>query len=134
MTPLPIRRVAMEAAWAPAAVFVLHVTLGAVIGHEHLVDPASHFFGGVAMAFFVRRSAVICHRLIGSATPLGLDLLAFGLTCAAAVFWELGEFGSDAALGTTTQHGLADTMRDLALGAGGATALLAVGAALRRRA
>jgi hypothetical protein len=38
------------------------------------------------------------------------------LTCAAALFWEFGEFIGDQYRGTYVQRGLGNTMRDLLLG------------------
>jgi di/tricarboxylate transporter len=54
--------------------------------------------------------------LFGKPSRLGIDLLAFGLTCAAALFWEFGEFISDQYRGIHVQQGLGNTMRDLLLG------------------
>ena len=118
-------RVAYEAAWAPVTVIALHVVLAKIFGHEPYVDPCVHFLGGAAMAFFVRRCAALGPQFVGSPSPLGLDLMAFGLACFAAVFWELGELGSDLVLGTNIQKDAHNTLRDLALGVAGAVAFLA---------
>jgi hypothetical protein len=123
---LPIlRRLAREAAWAPGAVLVLHLVAGALFGHEPLVDPVMHLLGGIAAAYFFRRAASVAGFLLGAPTRLGSDLLAFGLTNAAALFWEIGEFVLDHLARTTTQGDLENTMRDLMFGVTGAILYLA---------
>ena len=114
------------------AVLILHAVGGRMLGHEPYVDPIMHFLGGTAAALFLRHAASVAGRQLGVLTKLGLDLLAFGLTCATALFWEFGEFASDLLLGTRTQRSLGNTMRDLALGVGGAVAYLAIKRAMGR--
>ena len=119
--PVPsIIRVARQAAWAPLCVLVLHEAAARLLGHEPYVDPAMHFLGGAAAAFFIRYAASVADRLVGAPTEAALDLLAFGLTCAVALLWELGEFAADRFIGTHVQRGLENTMRDLVLGLVGA--------------
>jgi hypothetical protein len=120
-----IRRLAREAAWAPAAVLVLHLVAGALFGHEPVVDPVMHLLGGIAAAYFFRRASSIAGLLLGAPTRLGSDLLAFGLTSAAALFWEIGEFALDRLARTNTQGDLGNTMRDLIFGVTGAIVYLA---------
>lgn len=120
-----IRRLAREAAWAPGAVLVSHLVAGALFGHEPFVDPVMHLLGGVAAAYFFRRAASIAGLLLGAPTRLGTDLLAFGLTSAAALCWEIGEFTLDRLARTHTQGGLGNTMRDLISGVIGAVLYLA---------
>jgi hypothetical protein len=123
---LPIlRRLAREAAWAPGAVLVLHLVAGALFGHEPVVDPVMHLLGGIAAAYFFRRAASVAGFLLGTPTRLGSDLLAFGLTNAAALFWEIGEFVLDHLARTNTQGDLENTMRDLMFGVTGAILYLA---------
>ena len=120
-----LRHLLREAAWAPALVLVFHTVAGHFFGHEPVVDPISHFTGGMAAAFFFRRAAVSASELLGELTAAGLDVLSFALTCSIAVFWEIGEFASDRILGGNVQRGLGNTMRDLMCGiAGGALYLL----------
>src|SRR5262245_7881058 len=121
-----LRRLAKEAAWAPGAVLVLHLVAGAIFGHEPVVDPVMHLSGGIAAAYFFRRGASIAGVALGSPTRLGADLLAFGLTASAALFWEIGEYSLDRLAGTVTQGGLDNTMRDLIFGVTGAVLYLAV--------
>lgn len=120
-----LRRLAREAAWAPAAVFILHLPAGALLGHEPYVDPVMHLAGGISVAYFFRRAASIAGLLLGSPTRLGSDLMAFGLAAAAASFWEFGEFVLDCFVGTRFQLTLGNTMRDLMLGVAGAIVYLA---------
>lgn len=119
-----VRRVGREAAWAPVAVLLLHAAGGHLFGHEPYVDPIMHFLGGAATAFFLRRSCSIGRDGLGAPSPLAVDLLAFGLTCTVALFWEFGEFLSDRYIGTLTHTTVASTLRDLLLGVLGALAYL----------
>ena len=123
--PTILRRLAREAAWAPVLVLVLHLVAGALFGHEPVVDPLMHLSGGIAAAYFFRRGASIAGLAFGSPTRLGSDLLAFGLTIAAALFWEIGEYAADRLVGTVAQGGLDNTMRDLIFGVTGAVLYLA---------
>ena len=118
-------RVARHAAWAPLGVLFLHEVGARLLGHEPYVDPAVHFLGGAAATFFIRYAAANAGRVVGKPTQSFLDLLAFGLTCAVAVFWELGEFIADQYFGGNVQLGLGNTMRDLSIGMAGAIVYLA---------
>ena len=119
-----ILRVASGAAWAPLGVLVLHEAGARLLGHEPFVDPAMHFLGGMAAAFFLRYAGSLADRWVGAPTDVALDLLAFGLTCAVALVWEFGEFAADQYFGTHVQPGLANTMRDLSLGVAGSVVYL----------
>jgi hypothetical protein len=121
-----IRRVAREAAWAPLAVLVGHSVVGGLLGHEPYVDPAMHFLGGLAAAFFFRKAACLARDLLGTPTALALDLFAFGMTCAVALFWEFGEYAVDELFDAHVQGGLENTVRDLILGVSGAVCYLLV--------
>ena len=111
-----VGRVAREVGWAPVTVLVLHSVSGRIFGHEPYVDPAMHFSGGVVAAYFFRNAGSIGSRFLGTPTHLALDLLAFGLTCAVALLWELGELVSDEYLGTNVLRDVHNTVRDLFLG------------------
>jgi acyl dehydratase len=124
-------RVCREAVWAPVAVLLIHAVAGKLFGHEPYVDPVMHFSGGLAMAFFFQRTCSIASGLFGKPSRLAIDLLAFGLTCAAALFWEFGEFFGDLYRGTHVQRGLGNTMRDLLLGTSGGILYL-IAARIRR--
>ena len=104
-----------------------------MFGHEPYVDPIAHFSGGVAAAFFFRYACFLGRGFLGAPSPLALDLLAFGLTCSAALAWEFGEFASDVFLGTRIQYAVGNTMRDLMLGTLGGGIYVAAARVLRRR-
>lgn len=117
-------RRALRAAWAPGAVFLLHVFVSRVLNAYALFPPLDipmHFFGGVAIAYFC---AACLGALPDEAVAARFRIVLFGAatfasTCTAAVFWEFAEFLSDRYFGTHAQGGLEDTLLDLALGAGG---------------
>jgi hypothetical protein len=125
-------QLAKEVAWAPVAIFIIHAILGHIFGHEPYVDPVMHFMGGVAITYFLRRAVEIAPQYLGTPSGLGVDLLAFGLACFAALVWEFGELFSDIFLGTNIQRGAPNTLRDLALGLGGACVYLIVRRFCRR--
>ncbi len=119
-------RTTVAAGWAPLAVLILHELAGSHFGHEPYVDPVAHFSGGVAIAFFVRSACARDRGLLGRPSGLASDLIAFGLTVFVAMFWEIGEFGSDVFRGTRIQQDTGNMVRDLILGTlGGGVLLLA---------
>jgi hypothetical protein len=124
--PRSIARLLRQAAWAPITVVVGHEVAARIFGHEPVVDPIMHFSGGMAAAYFVRRACAVCPRLVGAPTPFVVDLLAFGIACSAALFWEFGEQLSDICLGSHIQTSVTNTLRDLELGVAGAATLLVV--------
>jgi hypothetical protein len=119
-----LRRIAVEAAWAPLAVLIGHQLGARLFGHEPYVDPLMHFAGGAAAAFFFRQASAIATEALGTMRDVALDLVGFGLACACAVLWEIGEFASDQVLGTHVQRSLENTMRDLLMGVTGAVLVL----------
>lgn len=126
-------RLIRSAAWVPLAVIALHSIAGQLFGHEPYVDPMTHFLGGTAAAFFVLQASSIASAALGTLKPAGRDLLALGITCAAALCWEVAEFASDRVLGTNVQRSLDNTMRDLILGAVGGVVCIAVSRAIEAR-
>ena len=124
-------KVLKSGGWAPLLVFATHVFIDRVIGLYELYPPTDipmHFAGGLAIAFFIStcfqnlpREAVKPERI----AILEL-LLAGSLTATAAVFWEFAEFTLDQVFGTNVQIGLANTMKDMALGVGGAIAYMTI--------
>jgi hypothetical protein len=118
-----------KAGWAPAAVFVLHV-LASRVFFLYVAYPATdiamHFLGGIAISFFFWRAGSLASRagVIGAVNRVGLGVITFGLTGAAAVFWEFTEYASDRYLGTTAQLGLADTLKDMFFGIAGGVVFL----------
>jgi hypothetical protein len=126
-----ILQICRGALWAPIIVLIVHGIAGKVFGHEPYVDPIMHFSGGLAIAFFCWRACSMSSELFGKPSRLAIDLLAFGLTCAAALFWEFGEFIADQVKGTRVQRGLGNTMRDLFLGTLGAIVFIIGARAVR---
>jgi hypothetical protein len=93
-----------------------------------------HFAGGVAITWFLHRAAVNASRA-GWLAPFHAAthvLLVLGCAGSTTVLWEFAEFISDRYFGTHAQGGLLDTLFDMALGCGGAIALVAVLVALSR--
>jgi hypothetical protein len=117
-------RTVTDAAWPGLVVLVAHAVLGELFGHEPYVDPAMHFAGGVAAAFFFTRLPRLFPEHLGEPTPLARALLGIGLTSAIAILWELGEYASDAFLGTHIQRDVGNMMRDLVNGMLGASVLV----------
>jgi hypothetical protein len=121
-----------RAGWAPIFVFLLHVFISRVLNGYILYPPLDipmHFFGGVAMAYFLAKSfAGLPEGAVAPALrPLAEFVVVLSLTATASVFWEFAEFTSDTLFGTHAQVDLDDTLLDMALGiAGGASYLLAV--------
>ena len=77
------------------------------------LDMPSHFAGGIAVTHFFRVALANAQAKIGR-IPRAVQLaLSLGLTVIAAVVWELLEYLSDVALGTTMTLGTADTLSDL---------------------
>ena len=124
-----------QAGWAPAALFLFHAYASRLLrlNESHpATDIAMHALGGLAIAFFFWRTASLAGAagVIGAINRTGLSVMVFGLTCAAAVFWEFGEYLSDRYLGTRAQLGLDDTLGDMLVGIVGGVALLAAARAL----
>lgn len=127
-----LKQIGRKALWAPVAVLIVHWLAGGWLGHEPFVDPVMHFSGGLTAAYFFWHAASYARRYLGDLSPLGLGLLSFGLTTAAAVGWEMAEFVGDRLRGTHVQVDLANTMRDLILGIAGAVVYLGIGRWLLR--
>ena len=126
-----IRKVLSVGGWAPAAVFLIHVTATQVFDAYAVfpqLDVPMHFVGGIAMAFFISR----CFRqlprdVVRSSRLVVLEaVLIASMTTTIAVLWEFAEFSLDQFVGSNVQVGLANTMQDLALGMLGAAVVVAV--------
>ncbi len=114
--------------WLPLSVLLAHEVCAHVIdGYRRWpsVDIPLHFFGGLAIAFFVSGTISVFteRRIIQSPEPVIRFLLMFGLTCAAAMFWEFAEWTADHTIGTTCQLGLDDTVGDMVVGVLGGMSL-----------
>ena len=109
-----------RAAWAPAAVFFAHTFISLVFGHKPGLDPAMHFLGGMAMAYFFHQLLNLNSYHFGESRRIPRLLLAFCFATTIAVFWEFMEFGGGEATGVYSQHSIRETMYDQLLGCGGA--------------
>lgn len=117
--------------WLPLLVFTVHAFLSQVLDLYELWPPTDipmHFSGGVAIAVFISRSFQLLPRPAAKRSRVVLlELLLIGsLTATAAVFWEFAEFSVDQILGTNVQLGLANTMKDLAMGILGAILIILI--------
>jgi hypothetical protein len=131
-TPWPV---VWRAGWPALAVIVLHAVAGRAFGHEPVVDPVSHFLGGVAAAYFVVAVSRSPSSPFGEPSRAGGVLLVVGTTALAALVWELGELTSDLVLGTRIQAEARITLRDLGLAVlGGGLTVAAAGDSMRTRA
>jgi hypothetical protein len=127
-------RVLRQAAWAPLTVLVVHAVAASLLGHPRNLDPLMHFAGGAAVAYFFFCACYISHRYVGALPQLATFVLVFTGTCTIALFWEFGEYLSDAFLGTRVQASLAETMSDLLFGTAGAVVYLLSSLFMARRA
>ena len=120
-----------RAGWAPLLVFLLHVFISRVLNGYILYPPLDipmHFFGGVAIAYFLSMCfAALPEDAVSPAYRAAAELvLVMSLTATASVVWEFAEFTTDTLFGTHAQLGLEDTLGDMVLGiAGGASYVLA---------
>jgi hypothetical protein len=111
----------LRAGWAPFLVFLLHVFISRVLNGYILYPPLDipmHFFGGVAMAYFLARcfAALPEQTIARSLRPIAEVVFVVSLTATSSVLWEFAEFTSDAVFGTHAQLGLEDTLLDMAMG------------------
>lgn len=109
--------------WAPPAVYLFHFFAARHFGHEPQVDSLSHFLGGAAMAHCLDRLPRLAPRLLGQPAHVVRRLAVIGGATIVALAWELAELAADVFLGMRIQTSAANTLRDLALGLGGATAV-----------
>lgn len=119
---LRLTRDILRGGWAPLAVLLASFPI-ANLRYAESAYSVLHLLGGVALAWFFRRSVRIVYR---GWPPVLSSLVAFALACTGALAWEVAEFAIDFVFGTTLQKGLLDTMTDLILAAGGAAAWLAL--------
>jgi len=112
-------RLLLRAGWAPIAVLILHAIVIRTSFRQPL-DFTMHFCGGAAIAYFMFEAQQVFQRVLGTPTAFGRYLIAFALACTVGVFWEFGEFFSDAFLHTHIQGSLPETMSDLIADATGA--------------
>ena len=115
-----IKTLLIRAAWAPLAVLIGHAAIVLVFGHQRALDPALHFLGGAAGAYFATHAIVLASAWFGHPSPGARSMIAFCLTATAALFWEFEEFATGQMSGHSSQFSLEETMADLLLGCGGA--------------
>jgi hypothetical protein len=125
-------RRAVRGAWAPLAVFVVHVVLDGgldVYTPRPWLDVPMHVVGGVAIAFFLRGAVDVLDAEAERSrhARLRTRLLVVTASMAVAVLWEFAEFALDRTLGSNLQVSLANTMQDLATGTLGAVVAVALG-------
>jgi hypothetical protein len=110
----------MKPSWAPSFVFMIHVmALSFQLYRTYPpIDIPMHFFGGVAMSYFLAKAYVAASLITTGAPPNRLleSLLIVTATCTVAVCWEFVEFVLSWALSTDLQGSLADTIGDLFFG------------------
>ncbi len=119
-----VRQVVVRAGWAPLSVVGIHALAAALFGHAPELDPAMHFLGGAAAAYFLGHAVTAWEDSFGRPSPWAQRLIVFSLTTTVAVFWEFLEFSTGAALGLYSQLSLKETMGDLFFGCVGAAVLL----------
>ena len=122
-----LRQTLREAAWGP--LLVLFAVVAGIRAYDAFtrfpwIDVPAHFIGGIAATSFYRRAIVNAALLRGDSSKAREGLLAFACTAGTAVLWESFEFTSDRLLLTSLQHGMGDTLSDLAFGVAGALAYL----------
>jgi hypothetical protein len=120
----------VRAAWFPVLILVVHGILAVGFNAYSQWPPSDmliHFAGGIAIAYFFERALRVLQsaRVLGETETVLRYMLVFALTVSAAVFWEFGEYISDHTIGTQSQLGLNDTLRDMAFGITGGSVYLA---------
>jgi hypothetical protein len=119
-------------ALAPLLLFGIHVLALTSGAYRHIrgieVDEPMHFFGGMAMAYFIHRALLSASewRILGPYHWISHRLLVFTGTCTIAVFWEFAEFVLDWRFRARFQSGVSDTMIDLFFGLLGALFLILI--------
>jgi hypothetical protein len=114
-----------EAAWAPLVIIGFYL-LGLVFGVYDRYPPLdipTHFFGGVAITYFFRCAIRHSQALFGE-IPFPIQVM-FAFTCTGTViiFWEFYENILDFLFHAHNVLGLADTIKDMAVGLLGALVL-----------
>jgi hypothetical protein len=114
-----------EAAWAPLSVVGFYLIGLALHLFDKIpqMDIPTHFFGGVAITYFYRAAIRNAQEFLGNIPMPVQILLAFTATGATTVFWEFYENIMDHFFGFHMVLGLADTIKDMAMGLLGALVL-----------
>jgi hypothetical protein len=124
-----LRDILLRRAWVPVLVFAANAVLSLVF-HAYeafpLLDVPMHLIGGAAIAYFLWHTVAAFEkgRSRAKQSRAKRSAAVFLLALAAALLWELAEFGSDRILGTTAFGATGDTVLDVLLGMAGAAAYL----------
>ncbi len=122
-------RLIARAGWAAILVFMLHVIFssGLDIYHRYrFSDMPMHFFGGVAIAYFLSTCFAALPRdvMADRWRPAAQFVTVVCLTATVAVFWEFAEYFSDTLFRTRVLGNVNDTLQDLAFGISGAVSFM----------
>lgn len=143
------------AMWAPAAAellfrttlprplqlhYLIFITAGPFAGSALNVyaaiaswDTLVHFDSGIVLAWLGMLWLRRVEERTGATLPVWFGLVVIVLTAMAfAAAWEICEFASDQLIGTVSQSGLDDTMRDIMAGTMGGLTAIAVLVIFRR--
>jgi hypothetical protein len=121
----------------PALVVAVHLVVWLTGGYDALprLDVIMHLLGGFlaasVLAWTIDWSAA--RGWIREVDRRVAAVTVFGLVTVVAVVWEFAEFLADQLFQTGYQHGLGDTLRDIALGMLGGVAFLVVARRRRRQ-
>lgn len=115
----------LRAGWAPVLVVVLHGLFARatnVYDTFSFSDMPMHFFGGMAIAYFLSScfQAIPAGAISRDWRPVMEFITVTGMTATVAVLWEFVEYFSDEWFGTIALGNIYDTLQDLALGLAGA--------------
>lgn len=115
-------------AW-PMLVLAMHLLCMEFGAYRYIysLDTPMHFFGGASIAassYYLFKH--LENKKEFSAIPIVKVLFAIAITGLIAVLWEFSEYGQDLLFHTAMQPSIFDTMKDLAMGLLGATAVSAI--------
>ncbi|MBI3229843.1 MAG: hypothetical protein HYZ45_06600 [Burkholderiales bacterium] len=116
-----------QAAWAPSLVLLFYFIVGkgfsAYSAYPDL-DMPTHFFGGMALAYFYLVAIFQSQQLIGPCPQLLQSICALGLAAISNILWEFMETLWDLGFATHINQGINDTLSDLFFGLFGATMMV----------
>jgi hypothetical protein len=119
----------LQAAWAPALVFVFYTVAAKVFNAYNLypwLDIPTHFCGGLAITYFFFTAIANSQAMIGSIPKVVQLTLSVGLTAISAIVWEFLEYlVAYLFLGSKFNMGVTDTLSDLLFGLVGAVFMVA---------
>jgi hypothetical protein len=125
-----------QAFWAPGLVLVFWAVaakgFNAYIRYPDL-DMPTHFFGGLASAYFFETCIIKLGELYGQIHAYFRLALSLSMVGVMAVLWEFSEFLSDKFNGSHLNLGVSDTLSDLFFGLLGACCFVAIRLVRSRR-